>query len=132
MKLLRVALRWQAVIWAATGAALVLAPGWVVESAMSQPPLGQDAWLRFTGVAAVALAAQMVLVGNRIEEHWWWSWTFALLEIASATVLVTAGVIGRPPDAATWTWWAVGGVHALVAAVEVAALARAGTERSPA
>jgi hypothetical protein len=120
-----------AVLWALSGLILLVAPGWVVRS-MSQGALGEDAWLRVAGVMSIALAAQMVLVARRIEELWWWSWTFVLLEIATALVLVTSGLLGLPEGAASWPWWVVGVVHAGLAGSGIAALARAGTERSPA
>jgi hypothetical protein len=121
-----------AVLWALSGLILLVAPGWVAESAMSQGALGEDAWLRVAGVMSIALAAQMVLVTRRIEELWWWSWTFVLLEMATALVLVVSGLVGLPEGAASWPWWAVGVVHAGLAGSGVTALARAGTERSPA
>ena len=131
MKLLRGTLRWMAVLWALSGLILLVAPGWVVRSAMSQGALGEDVWLRVAGAMSIALAAQMVLVSRRIEELWWWSWTFVLSEIATALVLVTSGSLGLPEGAASWPWWAAGIVHASFAASGVVALARAGTERSP-
>lgn len=131
MKLLRAALRWQAVLWAAFGLVLIVAPGWLVESALDQPPLGEDAWLRATGVMAIALAGQMVLIGHRIEELWWWSWTFVLLEVGTALVFLLSALVGLPEGAA-WSWWALVAVNAGFAVLLVVALARAGTERSPA
>jgi hypothetical protein len=131
VKLLRATLRWQAALWAAAGLALTIAPGWVVETVLDQLPLGEDAWLRAAGVMAVALAAQMVLVGHRIEELWWWAWTFVFLELATAIVLLANAVVGTPAGAAGWPWWALGGANAALGVVQVAALARSGTERSP-
>lgn len=131
MRLLRRTLRWQAVLWFASGAALIVAPGWVVEVLFDQPPLGEDVWLRAGGAMAVALAGQMVLVGRAIEQAWWWSWTFVFLEVAVALIFLTNGVAGRPEGASAWPWWLLGTVNGIVAAVEIAALAKAGTERSP-
>lgn len=131
MSLLRTVLRWQAVLWAATGVALVLAPGWIVERLLDQPPLGEDAWLRLAGVLAIALAAQMVLVQRRVEDLWWWSWSFVVLEVGTALVLLLNAAVGLPDGAAAWPWWAVGVLNAAVAGLEIGALARAGTERSP-
>jgi hypothetical protein len=121
-----------AVLWALSGLVLLVAPGWVGESAMSQGTLEEDAWLRIAGVMSIALAAQMVLVTRRIEELWWWSWTFVLLEIAMALVLVASGLFGLPEEAEAWPWWAAGIVHAGLAGAGIFALARAGMERSPA
>jgi len=131
VRLLRSTLRWQAVLWAVSGALLLFAPGWLVEVVLGQPPLGEDAWLRLAGVASIALAAQMVLVARGVEELWWWSWTFVLLEVATALVAVLNALVGLSPGAAAWPWWILGIVSAGLAALEIAALAKAGTERSP-
>jgi hypothetical protein len=131
VNLLRRVLVWQAALWAALGLALVVVPGWLAEALLDQPPLGEDAWLRAAGVMAIALAGQMVLVARRIEDLWWWSWTFVLLELATALVFLVNAVAGLPPAAATWPWWVLGGLNGAVAAVEVAALAKTGTETPP-
>jgi hypothetical protein len=128
---LRTVLRWQAVLWAASGVAFAVAPGWIVERLLDQPPLGEDAWLRLAGVMAIALAAQMVLVERRVEDLWWWSWTFVALEVGAAVVPVANALVGLDEGAAVWPWWVLGAVNAAVAALLVGALARAGTERSP-
>jgi hypothetical protein len=130
VNLLRRILTWQAVLWAAFGLALVVAPGWVVETLLDQPALGEDAWLHAAGVMAIALAGQMVLVLRRIEDLWWWTWTFVILEIFTALVFVLNAIVGLPDGATAWPWWVLGGVNGTVAALEVAALAHAGTERS--
>jgi hypothetical protein len=119
------------VLWAGFGLVLAVAPGWLVEVLLDQPSVGEDAWLRAAGVMAVALAAQMVLVGHRIEELWWWSWTFVFLEIGTALVFVLNATIGLREDAAVWGWWTLALVNVSLAAGEAAALAKAGTERSP-
>ncbi len=132
MALVRRVLRWQAALWGASGAALILAPGWIVESAFDQPPLGQNAWLRATGVMAIALAAQMVLVGRRVEELWWWSWTFVLLEAGTCLVFLATALFAVPDGAAAWPWWALAAANGAFAGLGIAGLAKAGTERSPA
>jgi hypothetical protein len=129
--LLRRILYWQAVLWSISGVLLAFAPGFTIERLLDQPPVGESAWLRAGGAMAIALAAQMVLVAHRIEDLWWWSWTFVLLEIGVAVALVTAGPIGLPDGTPAWPWWVLGAANAGVAALEVGALARAGTERSP-
>ena len=129
MKLLRRVLVWQAALWAGFGLILVIAPGWVVEIAFDQPPLGEEAWLRVSGVMAMSLAGLMVLVTHRIEELWWWSWTFVILGVASTMILVLDAILGLPDGAASWPWWVLAGVNAGFALIELAALAKIGTER---
>jgi hypothetical protein len=132
MAMLRTVLRWQAVLWAVSGVALAAIPGTIVEGPLAQAPTGEGAWLRLLGVAGIVLAAQIVLVGRRLEELWWWTWSFVLLEAGVALVALTAGVLGRPEGSATWPWLTLGVVSLAFAALDVTGLARAGTERSPA
>ena len=129
MKLLRRVLYWQAALWAATAAALVAVPGWLMERVLDQPPLGEDAWLRITGVTAFALALLMVLVANRLEDVWWWAWAFVILEAGTAAVFVLNALAGLAEGVAAWPWWILGALNALVGAVELAALARTGVEK---
>jgi hypothetical protein len=131
VKLLRRVLTWQAVLWAGFGLVLVIAPGWVIETVLDQPPLGEEAWLRVSGVMAIALAAMMVLVSHRVEDLWWWSWTFVILSAASTIVLVLNALVGVPEAAAAWPWWLLAFVNAGFALIELVALARIGTERPP-
>jgi cell division protein FtsW (lipid II flippase) len=131
VKLLRRVLVWQAALWAGFGLVLLVAPGWVIETVFDQPPLGEEAWLRVSGVMAIALAGMMVLVSHRVEDLWWWSWAFVILEVASALVLVLNALVGVPEGAASWPWWLLAGVNAGFALIELAALARIGTERPP-
>jgi len=129
VKLLRRVLYWQAALWAATAAALVAVPGWLVERVLDQPPLGEDAWLRITGVTAFALALLMVLVANRLEDVWWWAWAFVILEAGTAAVFVLNALAGLAEGVAAWPWRVLGALNALVGAVELAALARTGVEK---
>jgi hypothetical protein len=131
VSLLRRVLRWQAIGSAVLGLALVFAPGPVVEGAMDQPLLREDAWVRLLGVAALALAAQMVLVQRRVEDLWWWTWSFVALEVGVGGVFLLNALLGVPADAPSWPWWAGAGISLAWAGLDVAGLAKAGTERSP-
>jgi hypothetical protein len=131
VNLLRAVLRWQAAASAIFGLALVFVPAAVVEGAMGQPPLQEDAWVRLLGVAAVALAAQMVLVQRRVEDLWWWTWSFVALEVGVGVVFLLNALVGVPDGAPSWPWWAGGGISVAWAGLDVAGLAKAGTEHSP-
>jgi hypothetical protein len=80
----------------------------------------------------IALAGQMVLVARRIEDLWWWSWTFVLLEVATAAVFLLNALAAGPDVGPAWPWWVIGVVNGAVAAIEIAALAKTGTETPPA
>jgi hypothetical protein len=124
-------LRWQAVRWALVGLALIVAPGTLVERWFSQPAVGDAAWLRALGVTSVVLAAQIVLVGRKLEELWWWTWSFAILEAGTGLIALAHVVLGLPAGAAAWPWWITAVVNLGFAALDVVGLARTGTERSP-
>ena len=131
MTLLRRVIAWQAVLWGIAGLALALAPGTLVEGLLDQTPAIESSWLRALGVAAIVLAAQMVLVGRKLEELWWWSWSFVILEAATAIAFVLNAAFGVPEGAASWPWWLIGVVNGGLAGLEIAALAKAGMERPP-
>lgn len=131
MTLLRRVLLWQAALWGLCGVALAVAPGTVVEGLLDQTPAIATSWLRMLGVAAVVLAAQMVLVGRKIEDLWWWSWSFVILETGTALIAVLTAAFAVPEGAASWPWWLLGAVDAGLAVAGVTALAKAGMERSP-
>jgi hypothetical protein len=129
--LLRRALVWQAVAWALAGVGLLVAPRWIVETLFDQPPIGEEAWLRVAGLMAVALAAQIVLVTRRIEDLWWWSWTFALLDLGVAAIAALNALVGLPDGAPSWPWWGLAALSAGFGALDIAGIAKTGTERSP-
>ena len=95
MTLLRRTLKVQAALWLLWSLALGLAPRLVLEDLFSQPILAEYAWVRASAVMGAVLALLMVLVAQRIEELWWWSWAFAVLEVGTATVFaINAAVRG--------------------------------------
>ena len=130
MTLLGRILRWQSIGSAICGLALVVAPGTIAERLMAQPPT-QAGWLRALGVAAIVLAAQMVLVARKLEELWWWSWSFVVLEAGVALAFAATALAGVPTGAPAWPWWTAAAISLGLAALDVAGLAKAGTERSP-
>jgi hypothetical protein len=129
--LLRRTLWWQAGLWAAAGLAFLVAPGWLVETVLDQPPVVEEAWLRVLGAVAIVLAMTMVLVANRVETMWWWAWAFAILELLTAAVFSLNAALDLPQGAAAWPWWLLAVVNAVVGLLLLAGLAKTGTERPP-
>ena len=76
-----------------------LSPRWVLEDLFGQPVLADYVWVRAAAVMGVVLALLMVLVAQRIDELWWWSWAFAVLEVGTATVFVLNAMFGVPGGA---------------------------------
>ena len=105
MNALRRTLYLQAAVWALAGAALALAPRFVLVTVFSQPPPNAPAWLRLLGIHAFTVAMLMVLVAHRIEELWWWSWAFALMNTGVAAVVVLTAAFGLAPGGSSVLWW---------------------------
>lgn len=129
MKLLRRLLEIQAALWGLTGVLLLLAPRWTTESLLGQGPVGDAAWLRLAGVMSLVLAMLMVLVQQHLDDVWWWSWAFAVLEAGVATVCVLHALFGVPAGAPAWGWWLLGGLSAFLGAGLLLAIGYAGQEK---
>jgi hypothetical protein len=110
---------------------LVAIPG-VMLRALGQPELVDVVWLRLLGVAGFVLALVMVLIGNRLEELWWWSWAFVALEGGAAAVKTLHAAFGLPSGAAAWPWWIWALASWGFAFAFLWGLARAGVEKPPA
>lgn len=105
MNTLRRVLYLEAGLWAVAGAALALAPRFVLVTLFDQPRYPEYAWLRLYGIQAVGLAMLMVLVAHRIEQFWWWSWAFALITAGTAAVVVLNAAFGLAPRQSGLLWW---------------------------
>ena len=129
MKLLRRLLAIQAALWALTGVFLLLAPRWTTETVLGQAPVGDATWLRLAGVMSLVLALLMILVQQHLDDVWWWSWAFAVLEAGVATVCILHALFGVPAGASAWTWWLLGGLSAALGAGLLLGLGYAGQEK---
>ena len=116
MSFLRRALHAQATVWALAGAALLIAPGWLVENLLGQPPLGESAWLRMLGAQAIGLSMLMVMVARRLKDLWWWAWAFALVSVALAVLAVLNAAFGLGPGESAAFWWLLGAASLILAA----------------
>jgi hypothetical protein len=68
------------------------------------PPPGAI-FIRLMGVELFVLAMFMVLIAQKIESVWWWSWAFVLADVVLAAVALVHVLFGLPPQAATLWWW---------------------------
>ena len=130
MKLLRLVLYWQAAVWAASGVGLALLPAPIIHDLFDQPEPPDYAWVQLVGILVFGMSTLMVLVGHRIEELWWWSWSFVLTGASIAVLAVLNAVAGLPPGVSSSLWWLIGGVSGLFTLGLVAGLAITGTQRS--
>ncbi|HEV3474505.1 MAG TPA: hypothetical protein VG602_03985 [Actinomycetota bacterium] len=131
MALLRRVLYLDALREAVVGVALLGFPGTLLIELFDQPPYGDYAFVRILGLASLVLAMLMVLVGHRVQEVWWWSWAFVVLEVGRAGLASLNALIGLPPGAGALVWWLNAGVSWLFAAGFLWGLARAGAEKPP-
>ena len=132
MTILRNVLRWQAVRWGLVGALLAVAPRAVVAGWLSQRGVFDTFWIRTLGITSIVIAAQMVLVGRKLEELWWWAWSFVVLELATGLLAAAHILTDPPPGSAEWPFVVAAVVSLAFAAVGIVGLATTGTERSPA
>lgn len=111
MKLLRRVLYYQAVIWTGCGLAVIIAPRWVLVTLFDQVPYPDYGYVRTTGAMSVGLALLMVLVAQKIEDLWWWSWAFALTDAALVTITSLNVLFGLPAGSGAVLWWLFAGVN---------------------
>ncbi len=131
MVFLKRVLYWEAAALALLGAALVVVPGVVFVDLLDQAAPPDAAWMRIAGVQSLGLAMVMVLVGQSVEDRWWWAWAFAVVFAGTATIAVVNAAFGVPEGASPVSWWLLGLVSVGMAAALLWALGRAGIERPP-
>ena len=68
----------QAVVWAACGAAIAVAPRFVLVTMFDLAPLPDTGYVRIAGIFSFSLSLLMVLVARRLEQLWWFAWAFVL------------------------------------------------------
>jgi hypothetical protein len=118
----------QALVASVAAIGLIAFPGFLLETVLGQPRYPDYAWVRLVGVQAIALSLLIVLVAQRIEEMWWWSWAFVVVAFGTAAVTTLHALIGLPPRAEAWPWWALGLFSWLVAFGLLRGIALAGAQ----
>lgn len=131
MKLLRRVLLWQAALWAAFGVAIAVVPGTVLVDLFGQAAPVDAAFARLAGIAAFCLALNMVLVAQRIEDIWWFSWTFVVLEVGTVAASLANALGARPTGSDAILWWLLTIMGVAFLGLLLAGLAKTGTETPP-
>ena len=121
----------QALVWAACGIAIAVAPRLVLVTMFDLPPLPDQGYVRIAGVFAFSLSLLMVLVARRLETLWWFAWAFVLATAGSAIVAALNALFGLPEGASPLLWWLFATVSAAFTVGLLAGLAKTGTERPP-
>ena len=131
MDLLRRVLTIQAVVWAACGAAIAVAPSFVLVTMFDLPALPDTGYVRIAGIFSFSLSLLMVLVARRLQELWWFAWAFVLATAGSAIVAALNALFGLPDGVSPLLWWVFAVVSGAFTFGLLAGLAKTGTERPP-
>ena len=121
----------QALVWAACGIAIAVAPRFVLVTAFDLPPLPDQGYVRIAGVFAFSLSLLMVLVARRLETLWWFAWAFVLATAGSAIVAALDALFGLPDGVSPLLWWVFAAVSTAFTVGLLVGLAKTGTERPP-
>lgn len=129
MALLRRLLKLNAVLWTVVSLSVLVAPRWIMVTVLDQPATPGYGSMRVSAVMGLVLALLMVLVSQKLDELWWWSWAFAILEIGTGTVLALTALFDLPVPAAVWPWWSLAVVNGAIGAGLLTGMAIAGQEK---
>jgi hypothetical protein len=121
----------QALVWAACGIAIAVAPRFVLVTLFDLPPLPDQGYVRIAGVFAFSLSLLIVLVARRLETLWWFAWAFVLATAGSAIVAALNALFGLPDGVSPLLWWVFAAVSTAFTVGLLAGLAKTGTERPP-
>jgi hypothetical protein len=127
--ILRRVLYLDASLCAVAGVAVAAVPRSLITGLFGQPAYPDYAVARLFGISLFTLSLLMVLVAQRVDELWWWSWAFVILEFGGAAVSTVHAAFGVPEGAAAWPWWLLAGGSWVLCFGFLWGLARAGTER---
>lgn len=120
-----------ALLNAALGVALVALPRLLLVDIFGQPLYPDYAFVQLFGAAALALALLEVLIAQRVEDLYFWCWTFVLFEAARAAILTFHVLLGLPEGASPFMWWLGAGIRWTVAFGLVLGIGRAAGEAPP-
>ncbi len=129
MKILRRFLYYTAALWAVCGVGVATLPHWVLVTVFKQVEYPDYTYVRVTGVMSIGLAMLMVLVAQRIEQIWWFSWAFVLTGAAIVTVTGLHALFGVPEGASIVLWWLFAGVNAALTSGLLFGMAMTGQEK---
>jgi len=129
--LLRRVLLLQALVWSVCGAAIAVAPHFILVSIFDLTPSPDYGYVRVAGIFSFSLALLMVLVARRLTEIWWFAWAFVMASAGSAIVAALTALFGLPEGASPVLWWLFAAASTTFTVGLLAGLAKSGTERPP-
>jgi hypothetical protein len=122
MGTLRKVLFIHAAVWGVLGVAMMVAPASFVHLLSSDtlivftsfraggfvPSIGPiDTFARIIGSSLLVIAMFMVLVAQKIEAVWWWSWAFVFGDLLVTLIATTHAAFGVSNGASSLPWWIV-------------------------
>ena len=129
MRVLRRFLYLMAAVNVLVGLALAILPKFVTKSMFGQVPLPEYAWVRIGGIQALGLAMLQVLVAQRSNEVWWWSWAFVIVEGLIAVVAALNALFGLDPGSSAVLWWLIAVVNGALTAGLLLGIGKTGQDR---
>jgi hypothetical protein len=115
VKTLRKVLFLHAAVWGVAGFLMAWFPSMWVNAVTGSVPLPAysvtivpgptSSFVRLLGVDGLVLGMFMVLIAQRIETVWWWSWAFVLADVALVLISVLHVLIGLPDWDPATPWW---------------------------
>ena len=122
----------EALVWAACGVAIAVAPRFVLVTMFDLPALPDQGYVRIAGIFAFSLSLLMVLGRSAPRPSlWWFTWAFVLATAGSAFVAALNALFGLPDGASPLLWWVFAAVSTAFTFGLLAGLAKTGTERPP-
>jgi len=79
--------------------------GFSVSTAVVADAVAETTTLRLLGVQTIVQAMFMVLVAQKIEAVWWWSWAFVIADLTVALLVTFHVLFGLAPREAAFPWW---------------------------
>jgi hypothetical protein len=116
-------------VWAASGLALAITPRFVLHEAFHNPMIRDYALVRILGVVSLGMAMLMVLVAQRLEDVWWWAWSFIITSAGVTTVAVLHAIFGDRSGRAQLMLWLIGVANAILAAGLLVGMGRTAQEK---
>ncbi len=129
MRVLRRFLYLMAAVNVLVGLALAILPKFVTKSMFGQVALPEYAWVRIGGIQALGLAMLQVLVAQRSNEVWWWSWAFVIVEGLIAVVAALNALFGLDPGSSAVLWWLIAVVNGALTAGLLWGIGKTGQDR---
>ena len=79
--------------------------GFYVSTAVVAHAVSETPTLRLLGVQTFVQAMFMVLVAQKIEAVWWWSWAFVIADVTVGLLVTLHALFGLAPGERAFPWW---------------------------